>query len=524
MKTLLLAGIAGVLTMASGTAIAAIDSDADGAATASVDLSFAASTALATPAAGAKSMSRMGSSRQMGNMGYARGMKTMGNMRQMKSMNNMRQMKSMNNMHQMKSMNNMRQTKSMNNMRHMKSASNMHQMKGYRQSGSYVRRGRMGYDQGYHKPIRGYRLPQTYIQPSYFIGNFGYYGLSQPNYGYGWSRYYDDAVLTDRYGVVQDARYNVDWDRYNQGYDDGYRDGQATYDPGVFVGDDRVVATPPSYGGERSTYQGDWDGAYREDGSYQGEWQGTYRDADGRVYEGEYSGTFIGDGNMAPHWGSGSGCDVDPGFDPRGCASADRRPDFDRRYPEADYRRDEELAYLERCKKSSGIGGAVVGGAIGALAGNRISGRGNRLAGSLIGGGVGAVAGAAIEQGTDRCRQLLKKYGYEEQHANRYPARPPVQHHRPQPPQGYPAYPSGWSGYYTPGYYYPQAQQPMVTTIVVQSAPVTTTTTTTYVEEEVVYSKPTYKKHWQPAPKKVWKPAPKAAPLKGCQQARCMYD
>jgi len=211
---------------------------------------------------------------------------------------------------------------------------------------------------------------------------------------------------------------------------------------------------------------------------------------------------------MSPHWGS----PADQG------ASYDqpRYPD----YPRYDDERAEELAYLEHCKKSSGIGGAIVGGAIGALAGNRIAGSGNRLAGSLIGGGLGAVAGAAIEQGTDRCRQLLKKYGYDSQHAGRYPDRPPVQHYRPQPPQGHPTYPSGWNGYYSPGYYYPQGQQPMVTTIVVQSAPVTTTTTTTYVEEEVVYSKPTYKKRWKAAPKKTWK----AAPLKGCQQARCMYD
>lgn len=468
MKTLLLTGLTGILTVASGPAIAAIDSTSDGTVQPSVDLAFASATALANPAAGAKTMSRMGNSGQMRNLGYARGMKSMGNMRQ---------------------------------------------MKGYRQAGSYVRQGRMGYDKSYNKPHRGFQLPRTYVQPSYFIGNFGYYGLSQPNYGYGWSRYYDDAVLTDRYGVVQDARYNVDWDRYNQGYHDGYRDGRATYDPGVFVGDDRVVATPHAYNSDQSTYQGDWDGAYREDGSYQGEWQGTYRDADGQVYEGEYSGTFIGDGNMSPHWDSRS--DRNAGAD-----RYDRYPD-DRGF---DSQRSEELAYLERCKKSSGIGGAIVGGAIGAFAGNRIAGRGNRLAGSLIGGGVGAVAGAAIEQGTDRCRHLLKKYGYDQQQAERYPVHPPVQHYRPQPPQAPPAYPSGWNGYYSPGYYYPQAQQPMITTIVVQSAPVTTTTTTTYVEEEVVYSKPTYKKRWKPAPKKVWKPAPKAVPLKGCQQARCMYD
>ncbi len=485
MKTLLLAGLAGILAVAPGSANAAIDSVSDDAAEALVDLSFASSTALANPAEGAKTMPRRGNMRQMKNMGNMRHMKKGGNMRKMKHRGNMRSMKH---------------------------RGNMRQMRNHHQGGSYVRRGRMGYDQGYRKPHRGFRLPQTYVQPSYFIGNFGYYGLSQPNYGYGWSRYYDDAVLTDRRGVVQDARYNVDWDRYNQGYQDGYHAGQATYDPSVFAGDDRVVATPPSYNSNQPTYQGDWQGAYQEDGSYQGDWQGTYRDADGRVYEGEYSGTFIGDGEMAPHWGSRP---------ERESVSDHYAP-----YPDDrgfDSQRSEELAYLERCKKSSGIGGAVVGGAIGAIAGNRIAGRGNRLGGSLIGGGLGAVAGAAIDQGTDRCRKLLKKYGYDRQHTGRYPDHPPVQHHRPQQPQGQATYPSGWNGYYGAGYYYPQAQ-PMVTTIVVQSAPVTTTTTTTYIEEEVVYSKPAYKKRWKAAPRKTWKPATKAVPLKGCQQARCMYD
>ena len=449
MKTLLFVGVAGVLAIASGSADAAIDSPPDNGAQPLIDLSFASSTALANPAEKTRAMPRRG---------------------------------------------------------------NAGQMKTRHHVGSFVRKGRVGYGNGYRKPYRGFRLPQTYIQPSYFIGNFGYYGLRQPSFGYGWSRYYDDAVLTDRYGVVQDARYNVDWDRYNQGYDDGYRDGRATYDPGVFTDDDRVLSTPSAYDGSQSTYQGDWDGAYREDGSYQGQWQGTYRDADGRVYEGEYSGTFIGDGEMAPHWGSH--------------ADQVSRPQQPVPYPDDRGFRDEraeELAYLEQCKKSSGIGGAIVGGAIGAFAGNRIAGRGNRLGGSLIGGGLGAVAGAAIDQGTDRCRKLLKQHGYDRQEARQYPDHPPVHHRRPQPPQTYPAYPSGWNGQYGPAYYYPQAQ-PMVTTIVIQSAPVTTTTTTTYIEEEVVYSKPTYKKKWKPAAKKVWKPAPKAAPLKGCQQARCMYD
>lgn len=483
MKTLLFAGLAGAMAMMPAAASAAIDSvPGNTAVKAPVDTSFASATALASGVQGAKKvMNRMGAHRMGGK-----------------------------------------------NMRHA--------VRGGRhfRDGAKVRMGRIGNYRGYQRPHRGFRLPRTFIQPSFFIANYGNYGLRQPTAGYGWSRYYDDAVLTDRRGVVYDSVNNLDWDRYNQGYNDGYRAGQVTYDNNILMNDDRVVATPSGAHGGSSTYQGDWDGAYREDGSYQGDWQGTYRDAEGKVYEGQYSGTFIGDGNASqvgasyanngPHWSSEGPVREAPRYD-------------NQRYSA----RDEELAYLERCKKSSGIGGAVVGGAIGALAGNRIAGRGNRLGGSLIGGGVGALAGAAIDQGTDRCRKLLKKYGERDQYARtpgadyrapeyRTPQRQEPQYRTPARQPQYrtqQAYPSGWQGgYYYPAYYYPQAQ-PMVTTVVIQSAPVTTTTTTTYIEEEVIYTKAkSPKKRWKPAPKRVWKPKPKQhtpAPVKGCQQECCLY-
>lgn len=353
-----------------------------------------------------------------------------------------------------------------------------------------------GYN-GYRQLNRGTRLPSYWVQPSFFIGNFGSYGLSQPSIGYGWSRYYDDAVLSDRSGVVYDSVRNVDWDRYDQGYQAGYTDGSATYDNDVLTGDDRVAGT----------YDGAWQGGYRNDGSYQGQWQGTYVDENGRAYQGQYDGTYYGsaDGGAvdsgvdyaapdgAPHWSDGRDYDQrdydQRGYDPRG-------------YDD----RNDELAYLQRCRESSGIGGAVVGGAIGALAGNRIAGRGSRLGGTLIGGGIGAVAGAAIDQGSDRCRKLLKKYGGR-------PAPVPPQQYRPAPPPRgpqyapqYPAqpnvvYPNGWQG----GYYY---AQPAVTTVVIQSAPVTTTTTTTttYYEEQAVRTHKASKRLTKPASK--WRPKP----------------
>lgn len=84
---------------------------------------------------------------------------------------------------------------------------------------------------GYHRPASGYTLPSYWINPSYYISDYATYGLPAPAYGYGWSRYYDDAVLTDRYGRVSDVRYGYDWDRYG-GYDDDYAPAPGYYGDG----------------------------------------------------------------------------------------------------------------------------------------------------------------------------------------------------------------------------------------------------------------------------------------------------
>jgi Ni/Co efflux regulator RcnB len=332
---------------------------------------------------------------------------------------------------------------------------------------------------GYHRPFFGYILPRYWIQPSFYIGNYSTYGFARPQPGYGWSRYYDDAVLTDRYGRVHNSVSNVDWDRYEQGYRDGYSAGQASIDRQVLINDDSLSVPQGDYNSSGS-YQGHWDGAYLADGSYQGQWNGTYEDANGQRYQGQYQGTFQGNANVRP-------VKPDAGYPPS--------VPYDDRY-ESGY--DDDMAYLERCRQSSGIGGAVVGGAIGALAGNRIAGRGDRTAGTLIGGGLGAIAGAAIDINTDKCRKLMKQY----QHGHGsggYPQPGPAPHAVPVPAPNH-----GWQGGYYPqqGYYYPQ---PTVTTIVIQ--PGTTTTTTTTVEEEVFYETVAAKKTWKPAKK--WAPKPK---------------
>lgn len=70
---------------------------------------------------------------------------------------------------------------------------------------------------GYHRPASGYTLPSYWINPSYYISDYATYGLPAPAYGYGWSRYYDDAVLLDRRGQVYDAMRGVHWDGPDQG-------------------------------------------------------------------------------------------------------------------------------------------------------------------------------------------------------------------------------------------------------------------------------------------------------------------
>ncbi len=82
----------------------------------------------------------------------------------------------------------------------------------------------------YRPPHYGFRLPPQWLSAPYFIPNYSLYRLPRPAAGFGWSRYYNDAVLTDSYGRVYDWRSDLDWSRdtrwaaedYSDSY--GYRD------------------------------------------------------------------------------------------------------------------------------------------------------------------------------------------------------------------------------------------------------------------------------------------------------------
>ncbi|MGL5838376.1 MAG: RcnB family protein [Sphingorhabdus sp.] len=320
---------------------------------------------------------------------------------------------------------------------------------------------------GYRTPFRGYILPSYWVNPTYSIGNYRAYGLYAPQPGYGWSRYYDDAVLRDGHGYVQDYRSGVEWDRYEGGYaPDGGFD-RPEYGPAI--GADRGVynfegQAAPTYSGEdggRYTYDGDWT-------------EGRYVERDGRVFEGQWEGRVTRNGEA--------------GYAPAGAPYA---PPAAGSVPYQGYATPRGYEDYERCLRNRGVAGGAIGAIIGGVAGNRIAGRGNRTIGTIIGGAAGALAGAGIEKSMNKCKKYLPRDEYAYARGD-YPARAPA-----YPPQGY--YPQGY-------YYYPQ---PAVTTITIEPA----VTTTTTVTEEVYYETVPVKRK---AVRK-WKPKPQAKPRCVCR-------
>ncbi|MEY4269922.1 MAG: hypothetical protein RLZZ58_1138 [Pseudomonadota bacterium] len=237
-----------------------------------------------------------------------------------------------------------------------------------------------------------------------------------------------------------------------------------------YRGDDRVYTGSPDRAPAESDYRRTTTDADYQ-GRWTGTWNGTYEAPDGREYHGTYDGTYEG----------GAGADYPaPSYrDHEGDGAAAYHDQ------EARYREDAEMARM--CRRDNGVGGAVIGGAVGGFAGNRIAGRGDRTAGTLIGAGVGAVAGAAIDQGEDskRCKAWMSHQqsggyysqgGYYQGGSGYYQGGTP------------PAYGGGY-GYYSPGV--------VVTTIIMpQQQYVTETIETTTVTYENVAVK---KRH---APKK----------------------
>lgn len=86
-----------------------------------------------------------------------------------------------------------------------------------------------------------------------------------------------------------------------------------------------------------------------------------------------------------------------------------------------DQQRDAWLTECRRRLSDNGVGGAVIGGLIGGVAGHEIAGRGDKVIGTVAGAAVGAIAGAAIDKAEDRgrnrdrCEAMLQGYGTQQQ-------------------------------------------------------------------------------------------------------------
>jgi uncharacterized protein YcfJ len=361
----------------------------------------------------------------------------------------------------------------------------------------------------YVRPFRGFLLPRVWVTPTYYITNWQSYGLPRPAQGFGWSRYYDDAVLTDRNGRVYDSVQGVNWQAaqagqavvtqtYSPDYDPYNYDGDLllgnddvvhgthwarTADQGapIIEYDDDFVSAPPA---PVARYDRDYDPAFleacRRDSGLGGAAIGAAAGglAGNRIAGrgNRTGGTLIGAGV-----GAVAGMVIDKAEDRERCRrllARDAQGGYGTAYgtsygtsyapppvgappmapPPPAYAGDYDPAFLEACRRDSGLGGAAIGAAAGGLAGNRIAGRGNRTGGTLIGAGVGAVAGMVIDKAEDRerCRRLLAQYG------TGYPPQAGQHGSYPPPPQGIPAgYPPPPPGYY---YYYPP---PIVTTVTI---------------------------------------------------------
>lgn len=83
---------------------------------------------------------------------------------------------------------------------------------------------------------------------------------------------------------------------------------------------------------------------------------------------------------------------------PRWSEHRDYRGDNGRRYRDHDRYADRRGYRNDRCRKSGGTTGLLLGGVAGALLGRAVDTRGDRAPGTIIGAGAGALAGRAIDR------------------------------------------------------------------------------------------------------------------------------
>lgn len=163
----------------------------------------------------------------------------------------------------------------------------------------------------YVRPGYGYQLPSYWMAPEFFIADPRAYGLDRPASGFGWSRYYDDVVLTDQWGRVYDARQGGDWGRGGRGRNSHDTDAAVAGVSGAAVG--AVAGNLIAGAGSRlaGSLIGGGVGALAglaieaATSKHRRSHQGGYRDRDHGYDDGYYEGR--GYGYRGAHWGGGYG-------------------------------------------------------------------------------------------------------------------------------------------------------------------------------------------------------------------------
>lgn len=120
---------------------------------------------------------------------------------------------------------------------------------------------------------RGVMMPPYWMAPQFQVRDWDVYGFAQPAQDQRWVRYYDDALLLDRYGRVIKVQSDFDWDgrdapRY------------AGSDVPVYVGDGDYHPD----GGDYAYVESYDDQAYAAH-DYE---PGPYEDDEGAYYEGDH--------------------------------------------------------------------------------------------------------------------------------------------------------------------------------------------------------------------------------------------
>ena len=158
---------------------------------------------------------------------------------------------------------------------------------------------------------------------------------------------------------------------------------------------------------DQRRHDGEWTGEWTDEDHYEGEWRGRVH-ADKADHHGDHHAKHHDSHHGKPH----RKLAYTPEQRAWWISECQRRMSYS-------YGRRERRVY-----RDNGLGGALIGGALGGIAGNRIAGRGNRTEGTVIGAAAGAVLGAAIDKAEDRGRYRDDRYaddgGYCENYLSAY--------------------------------------------------------------------------------------------------------